>query len=223
MNILVGAIGAVVGFLAGLSLFAISGADNSADPIASGMIALFVFGPAGAIGGVFLFTWLAVHLRGQTAPAPGVAKSSLKAIGLVVVLVAVIGGLWAWYAIATATPWLKPANIVLQFELRLPPGAPTPQRGDIAIELQTDLNRMPGTLRGDGIRLDGDRVVIAGEVDLAFRTPYRQVEVKMKGQPDRLHAIRLKATAPHASELGPWQRDADGSEIRYRAKWPGEP
>ena len=43
----------------------------------------------------------------------------------------------------------------------------------------------------------------------------------IKGQPDRLYPIRLSAKAPHAAQFGPWQPNADGSEIRYRAQWPG--
>jgi hypothetical protein len=31
----------------------------------------------------------------------------------------------------------------------------------------------------------------------------------------------LSAKAPHAAVLGPWLLQGDGSEIRYRAKWPG--
>lgn len=252
MNILAGVIGAVVGFFAGVSLFAISGLENTADPITSGMMALFFFGPAGATGGVFLFTWLAMRFRKRSEPvasresaasdqaaaapvtkqvaatpanipaAGSVVKTGLKAIGVVIVLVAASVGLYIWYAIQTATPWLKPGNVVLQFELRLPAGAPMPAPHDVEIELQTDLNRMPGKLRDDGVRRDGERVVIAGEVDLAFRTRHRQVEFKIKGQPERRHEIRLADTAPHAPELGPWQPHADGSEIRYRAKWPGQ-
>ena len=99
----------------------------------------------------------------------------------------------------------------------MPPGS---VRG-IAIELQTDINSMPGEPRFNQFRRDGDRPVIAGDVELAFRTAHRQVEVKVKGQPDRLYAIGLSAKAPHASEFGPWQPNTDGSEIRYRAKWPG--
>jgi hypothetical protein len=64
--------------------------------------------------------------------------------------------------------------------------------------------------------------VIAGDVELAFRTAHRQLEVKINGQPDRLYPIGLPSKAPHTSELGPWQSAADGSEIRYRAKWPGQ-
>jgi hypothetical protein len=48
------------------------------------------------------------------------------------------------------------------------------------------------------------------------------LEVKVNGQPDRLYRIGLSAKAPHTSEPGPWQPNIDGSEIRYRAKWPGQ-
>ena len=44
----------------------------------------------------------------------------------------------------------------------------------------------------------------------------------VNGQPDRLYQIALSAKAPHTSEPGPWQPNIDGSEIRYRAKWPGQ-
>jgi hypothetical protein len=80
---------------------------------------------------------------------------------------------------------------------------------------------MPGESRFDRFRRDGDRPVIAGQVDLAFRAAHRQLEVKIKGQPDRLYPIGLSGKAPHTSELGLWQPNTDGTEIRYRAKWPG--
>jgi hypothetical protein len=109
------------------------------------------------------------------------------------------------------------------FEVRLPAGSALPNSArDITIELQTDINRMPGEPRFNQFRNDGDRPVIAGDVELAFRTAHRQLEIKVKGQPDRLYRVGLSAKAPHASELGPWQPNIDGSEIRYRAKWPGQ-
>jgi hypothetical protein len=129
------------------------------------------------------------------------------------------------YAVTSATPWLNPnaANPVLEFEIRLPAGMASPNSTrDIAIELQTDINTMPGEPRFNLFRRDGDRPVIAGDVELAFRTAHRHLEVKVKGQPDRLYSIGLSAKAPHTSELGPWQPNIDGSEIRYRAKWPGQ-
>jgi hypothetical protein len=112
---------------------------------------------------------------------------------------------------------------LLVFEVRFPAGSALPNSArDIAIELQTDINRMPGEPRFNQFRSDGDRPVIAGDVELAFRTAHRQLEIKVKDQPDRLYGIGLSAKAPHASGLGPWQPNIDGSEIRYRAKWPGQ-
>lgn len=260
MNILVGIIGAVVGFVVGILAYELLGFANNADPIMSGLLALFVFGPAGAIGGVFLFTWLVMRIRGQTAdataasadavannesatasnevaaanPAPvvtsttqasgSVTRTGFKAIGIVVALVALAGTLYYWYAVATATPWLNPnaAPVVMQFEIRLAEGVPVPAAlRDIEAELVTDLNRMPVELHPARFRRDGERAVIAGEVDLAFRTVRRQIDITMKGQPERTYQIDLTDKAPHTSELGRWQKHPDGSEIRYRAKWPG--
>src|SRR5262245_35540868 len=65
MNILGGIVGAVIGFFAGIAFYAVGGFENKYDPIASGLTALFLFGPAGAIGGAFLGVKLVKTLRGQ--------------------------------------------------------------------------------------------------------------------------------------------------------------
>jgi hypothetical protein len=218
-----GVVGAVVGFVATLLLLELVGFGNRADPITSGILVLFVFAPAGAIAGLLLGTTLAMRLRARENTG-GLLRNSLKASAVVVALCAVAGTAYYAYAITTATPWLNPntANPLLVFEVRLPAQTPIPNSArEIAIELQTDLNTMPGEPRFNLFRRDGDRPVIAGDVELAFRTAHRQLEVKVKGQPDRLYRVGLSATAPHASEFGPWQPNTDSSEIRYRAKWPG--
>ncbi|MDB5579772.1 MAG: hypothetical protein JWR80_4948 [Bradyrhizobium sp.] len=164
-----------------------------------------------------------MRLRGSK-DAGGLAAHSLMAFGVVVVLCGAAGGAYYAYAVATATPWLNPnaATPILQFEVRLPAGVPLPAAArDVAIELQTDQNRMPGETKFNQFRRDGDRSVMVGEVELAFRTANRQLEVKIKSQPDRTFRIGLSGKAPHAPELGPWEKHADGSDIRYRAKWPG--
>jgi hypothetical protein len=223
LPILGGVTGAVAGFVATLLALDLAGFGNPADPILSGLLALLVFAPAGAIAGLVIGTALGMRWRGRK-DGGGLAANSLKAFGVVVMLCAAAGAAYYWYALATATPWLNPnaANPVLQFEIRLPAGVPLPAAAqDVAIELQTDQNLMPGEPRFGQFRRDSDRAVIVGDVELAFRTAYRQLEVKIKGQPDRVFRIGLTGKAPHASELGPWQPHADGSEIRYRAKWPG--
>jgi hypothetical protein len=219
-----GVMGAVVGFVAALLLYELLSSGNRADPIASGLFALFVVGPAGAIAGLMLGTRLAMRFS-NGASTCGLAANSFKAFVAVVVLVAAAGVAYYVYAVNTATPWLNPnaANPLLLFEVRLPAGTASPvSEKEIAIELQTDQNRMPGEPRFNQFRRDGDRPVIVGDVELAFRTNWRQLEVKIAGQPDRVYRIGLSGKAPHTPELGAWQREADGSEIRYRAKWPGQ-
>jgi hypothetical protein len=223
LSIAGGVIGAIAGFIAALLLFELLSSGNRADPIASGLFALFVVGPAGAIAGLMLGTRLAMRMR-RGASTGSLAANSFKALGVVVGLVAAGLGAYALYAVNTATPWLNPnaANPLLLFEVRLPAGSALPASAkDIAIELQTDQNRMPSEPKFNQFRRDGNRPVIAGDVELAYRTSWRQLEVKVAGQPDRVYRIGLSGKAPHASELGPWERLADGSEIRYRAKWPG--
>ncbi|MBR1275260.1 hypothetical protein [Bradyrhizobium sp. AUGA SZCCT0283] len=219
-----GVVGAVVGFIATLLILELVGFGNRADPIMSGIVALLVLAPLGAIAGLLLGTALATRLRGGENTG-GLLRNSLKAFAVIVALGIAAATFYYIYAVTTATPWLNPnaANPILVFEVRLPAGAALPSSfRDIAIELQTDLNTMPGELRPNQFQRDGDRPVIAGNVELAFRTAHRQLEIKIKGQPDRLYGIGLSAKAPHASELGPWQPNTDGSEIRYRAKWPGQ-
>ena len=219
-----GIVGAVTGFVATLLLLELVGFGNRADPILSGMLALLVFAPCGAIGGLVIGAALAKRLRGEE-DGDGLLRNGLKAFAILIALCTVAGTFYYVYAITTATPWLNPnaPNPLLVFEVRLPAGTALPGSSrDIAAELQTDLNTMPGEIRPDLFRRDDDRPVIAGHVELAFRTAHRQLEIKIKGQPDRLYLIGLSAKAPHSREFGPWQANRDGSEIRYRARWPGQ-
>ncbi|MGY8631164.1 hypothetical protein RAD15_01540 [Bradyrhizobium sp. 14AA] len=215
-----GLAGAVAGFVVVLLILELTNFGTPADPITSGLLALFVLAPAGAIAGMILGTKLAMRGREN---AGGLVGNSLKSFAALGVLCAAAGTAYYVYAITTATPWLNPnaANPLLVFEVRLPAESALPNSArEVAVELQTDLNTMPS--EQSLLRRDGDRPVIAGEVELAFRTSHRQLAVNIEGQPNRLYPIGLSAKAPHAAEFGPWQSQADGSEIRYRAKWPGK-
>ncbi len=218
-----GVVGAVIGFVATLLLLELVGFGNPADPIVSGMLALLVFAPCGAIAGLLLGAALTKRLGGGDS-GDGLFRSGMKASAVLIGLCAAAAASYYVYAITTATPWLNPnaPNPLLAFEVRLPAGSTLPaSKRDITVELQTDLNTTPGEMQPDQFRDEGDRPVISGYVELAFRTAYRQLAIRIKGQPDRLYLIGLPAKAPHAAEFGPWQANADGSEIRYRARWPG--
>jgi hypothetical protein len=110
-------------------------------------------------------------------------------------IVGLLIGVWIGrntiYAVSTATPWLRPAFIVLQFEVRLPPGAAVPPAQGVTAELQTDLNTTPAEMKPDQFRSDDGRPVVVGQVDLAFRTNSRQLEVKVPGRMDRTYQIKI--------------------------------
>ena len=157
------------------------------------MLALLVFAPAGAIAGLVLGTTLAMRMRGGETCRQSPPQQPQGIRRVLIVLCAAAGTAYYVYAVTTATPWLNPnaANPLLVFEVRLPAGTASPNSArDIAIELQTDINTMPGEPKLNQFRRDGDRPVIAGQVELAFRTAHRQLEIKIKGQPDRLYLHR---------------------------------
>jgi hypothetical protein len=100
-----GVAGAVTGFVAVLVILELTNFGNPADPITSGLLALFVFAPAGAIAGLVLGTKLAMRGRDN---AGGLAGNSLRAFGALIALCAIAGTAYYAYAVSTATPWLNP-------------------------------------------------------------------------------------------------------------------
>ena len=138
----------------------------------------------GAIAGLVLGTTLAMLPARRAENTGTLLGNSLKALGR-------CRSRSAWrparptmfYAVATATPWLNPnaANPLLVFEVRLPAGAALPNSArDVAIELQTDINRMPGEPRFNQFRKDGDRPV--GRRRRRTRLPHRTPAIGDQGQ-----------------------------------------
>src|SRR5690349_18693173 len=102
-----GIVGAVTGFVATLLLLELVGFGNRADPIATGMLALLLFAPCGAVGGLVLGTAVARRLR-DGENSDGLLRNSLKASGVLIALCAAAGTFYYVYAVTTATPWLNP-------------------------------------------------------------------------------------------------------------------
>jgi hypothetical protein len=248
LSIFLGIVGAVLGFVGGMALTPY----NRMDPIASGMIALFVFGPMGALAGAFLGATLGRRGRGAEAvaapaasdagaeaaadapPAPSprseaidtgtLARKFSKGLFLAIAGAAALGVVIYLFQTSNETPSLNPRgpNPVLQIEVRLPAGAPMPAEKDIRASLHSRPHgQVWVTMKQDLFRRDGERPVLVGEAELAFRTADRQIQMEIAGQPDRTFYLTLLDKAPHTAELGAWQPKTDGSEIRYRAKWPG--
>ena len=126
---------------------------------------------AGMIAGVF------VALRRQ-GPVP------FSAVALKVpVVILTIGGLglaagWVLYEMRPTLGTSSGGAPRLDFEIRMPPGAEPPgQPGRIGIQLNTERNRMPGEIVPARTRQEDGRTVLAGSVELYFRSSWRLLEV----------------------------------------------
>ena len=90
LQVAFGVVGAVIGFVATLLLLELIGFGNRADPIMSGILALLVLAPLGAIAGLVLGTTLARRLRGRENTGT-LLRNSLKAFAVVVALCVAAG------------------------------------------------------------------------------------------------------------------------------------
>jgi hypothetical protein len=150
------------------------------------------------------------------------------------IAIAAAGGLWWMYETRPVLNDDGPAP-QLAFEVRLPPGlAPSADR-EVRVELHTERNRMPGRIAERPARTEDGRAVLAGDVEVTFRSGWRLLELRLAGQADRLFKLDLPASPRRTTAFGRWERaqyvadpdaqprDAgpdEGFEIRYRMIWP---
>jgi len=250
-SIFLGIVGALLGFVGmmGLAELLAMGHRGPAD-IGTALVVLLVFGPMGAVGGAFLGAWLGNRGREQVltdeairdvrasgaqptaasaAPAGEVTDpgKTVRRAGNALLILVVLGGAFAIYKLnqkPVENFSLNPGgpNPVLQFEVRLPAGSAMPAADTIRASLHERPHGMTwARMKPDLFRRDGERVVLVGEADLAFRTADRQIQMEIKPGFDEVFYLVLPATAPHEAEFGVWHPRSAG-EIRYRAKWPGK-
>ena len=234
LALLAGILGAGLGFALGAAgaavlapMLGISGFEG-----ASGYFAVFVGGPIGALLGLVLGASLVLRRAGHRGFGAIAGRLALVVAGVAVTAGAVLGGFWIMRPVTNAN---GPAP-QLVFEIRLPPGATPPGSKGHAIELQTSKNRMPGSLETP--RLEEGRPVIAGSVELYFRTWQRMLVLTVPDKTDVLFDLSLGLSPGHTKSFSVWQRadyiaepgkdkarrttTADPYEIRYRIVWAGE-
>jgi len=199
---------------------------------ASGYFAVFVGGPIGALLGLVLGATLVLRRAGYRSFSAIGGRLALVVAGVAVTAGAVLGGFWIMRPVVNAN---GPAP-QLVFEIRLPPDSAPPNSNGHAIELQTSRNRMPGRLEAP--HLEEGRQVIAGSVELYFRTWQRMLVLTMPDKTDVLFDLGLGLSPGHTRSFSVWQRAdyvaepgqekvrrttaADPYEIRYRIVWAGE-
>jgi hypothetical protein len=222
--------GAMAGGLAGSAIAAAT--HMSSFEGAAGYFVVFVCAPLGALAGLPAGVWLALRLRGGRRGVVPVVLYSGLTVGVVVAGAAAV--IMTMLAL-DETLNRNAAPLQALFEIRLPPGKRLAEgRRSVEIELDTHRNTAPAFLH-DAWPLDGDRLVISGGVELAFRSAERLLVLKIKGEPDRLFRLELPGKPAHSDAFGSWHlvdfvggagerprkaTAADQYEIRYRVRDP---
>jgi hypothetical protein len=231
---LVALLGAVVGLVAGAltGSFIAAAAHMSNFEGAAGYFVVFVCAPIGALAGLLLGVWLALRLRGGSRSLAAVVVYSALSLGTVIAGAAAVIAL---VLLLDPTLSRNAAPPQALFEIRLPPGRKLPDdRRGIEVELDTDRNTASAFFHKEWPD-DGDRLVISGGVELAFRTTQRILVLKIQGEPDRLFTLKLSGKPGHSDAFGAWQHidfvadggtrprpatAADQYDIRYRPRDP---
>jgi hypothetical protein len=232
LALLVAMVGAALGFALGAA------AASALAPLlgitsfegASGYFAVFIGGPVGGLAGLVLGAWLVLRRAGLKGAAVA-GRVGLVFGGVVLVAAAGIGAVWLMRPLVNAN---GPAPRLV-FEIRLPPGVAAPPSRD-AVELQTAKNTMPAVL--SAARRDDGREVLAGSVELYYRTWHRLLVLRLPDRTDVLFEPSLGLTPSHTRTFTDWRRAdyiarpgddqarrttaADAWEIRYRVDWAGE-
>jgi hypothetical protein len=238
LALLAALIGAALGFALGATVAGLAAPALGITSFegASGYFAVFIGGPIGGLGGLVLGAWLVLRFAqrrtGQQRAGAVGGRLALVLVGVVGLAAAGLGAFWLMRPLVNAN---GPAPRLV-FEIRLPPGASPPTRERDAVELQTSKNRMPATLAA-GWRDDG-REVLAGSVEIYYRTWRRILVLRLPDKTDVLFDLSLGLTPDHTKSFTAWRRAdhiarpgdetarrttaADAYEIRYRVAWAGE-
>ena len=229
---LAGVVGTVVGWLAAALLaVAIGSALGVSDREgALAMSAFFAIGPIGGLTGLVLAVWFVMRRRRRKGLTATASHLGAAVAGVVVAAVLVAGGFWLTRPFTNGNG--LPPELV--FEILMPAGAKPPElvsRADALarrspIELQTSENVMSAQI--SSVRMEGDRPIVTGRVEMAFRARSRLLVFRQPGGAV-VFDIDLPRSPGHEAEFTPWQASTvlqngvrlEGFHIRYRSALPG--
>lgn len=203
MSILRAVIGGIVGLLIGyfaaafLSSIAMGWFGVSDFEGGRGMAAAFAFGPLGGLLGLVGGIWLGLR-RGAQPIGKALGRAG---IALLMIVAIAAGGVALYYYSIPHRLEYDQAGASLEFELRAPAAFALPDDPyKIEITLDTDLNQQPAIWLDPALRQDANWQVLAGTVELYYRTSSRLLVFRFPDGRDRI--FRLALAAKPDPELG---------------------
>ncbi len=198
----IGPFGALIGFVAGVWLFARYGL------VAQGAAAASA--PSSAPASASL---------PAIAVAPAKARISRPFAG---VILAIVGALawWAWYELIRS-PYLTHGDMTLALQFRLPAGMAVPAEAkDVRIVLDEGGHFWPAYLSETGWRGNqGDRQVILATVTMSYKTSRRVITLTMPGAPEQSWSLDLASDPDPTPGYTAWLPSTgapDPIELNYR-------
>jgi hypothetical protein len=190
----IGPIGGLIGFVAGVLLFARIGIVSKAASPPDAQ-------PAGA--------------------APAAARTRVSPIYAAAILLIAAGlGWWAWYELIRS-PYLTHGFMPLKLQFRLPPGmALPPEVTDVHITVEEGRQYAEAMFGPAWHGTDGDRRVILASATLSMKTSRRLVSLELPGVPEQTWVVDLPGDPDPMPGYSPWRlsgsSSAPGIEMNFR-------
>lgn len=223
-RLLGGLVGAFAGFAAGVlvSYLIMGGLGVSDFEAQRATTAAILFGPIGGLIGIVLGSMLALRLTtGNSSIGPAVLWSGLSLVVLVAVGGAGLGLAWLGSDRPLGNNGAAPR---LVFEIRIPNDVNIADNGrGVRVTLETDRNQMPAEMSGLPADQLGEWLVLAGEVELYYRTAKRLLVVDFGNDKQHIFDLDLPASPEETKEWGPWRpvHSVFTSPEQQRAAQPG--
>jgi hypothetical protein len=206
-RLLGGLVGALAGFAAGaLVSYLIMGWLGVSDFEGErATTAAILFGPLGGLVGMVVGSRLGLRLTGGHSGAGATVLWS--GLGLVVLIAVGGAGLGLAWLGSDRPLGNNGAAPRLLFEVRVLDDVSIPDDGKgVRVTLDTDRNQMPAEMTGRPAERDGEWLLLAGEVELYYRTAQRLLVVDLGNGNQHVFDLGLPASPSQTETWGPWRR-----------------
>lgn len=231
---LAGIVAAVVGwFVTGAVAVVVAGWYGMSDfEGGRGMFAFLGVGPIGGLICMLAAIWIVLRVGQGAAP---LGRSLAQVAGILGAIALAVGAAIA-IRLATLDVYTNSLPPTLEFEIRVPAVMATVNPSQLSVELHTAKNVGVGSLSDHWQPAEDGKMMLAGNVEMAFKTSGRFLVLKMPEQPVRLFRLPFSRDPASMPSFGGWTRprfidageqpvdapEDDPVEARYRVRRAGE-